>query len=263
MEEIQIIFIWTSGLTPYKSGSSSSLKDEYPCKMPLYGSIQGSYGIGRAPYVLGGVSVLVIYDLVTPDTMALVNYLNDFRIRSQLVPRSTYNGTNPKPSQYTTIIMLDGTTYSQDLNMGAQIALTNFVESGGKFITAEWDAYQVDRGRLTSMTDLVLLKRLSAKTSTETYVIDPAYAAHPIFNGFSDTIDMPFTSYNQGPTTLFGSQPATKIAWHQDAADETAIAIRTYGTGKAVHFSFTSGNYYGGVLSDINVLRLMFNSVLW
>lgn len=231
--------------------------------MPLYGSIQGSYGIGRAPYVLGGVSVLVIYDIVTPDTMALVNYLNDFRIRSQLVPRSTYNGTNPPPTRYTTVIMLDGTTYTQDLDSGAQIALKNFVFNGGKFITAEWDAYQVDRGRLASMTDLVLLTRLAAKTGTETYVIDPAYAAHPIFNSFSGTIAMPFTSYNQGPITVFGTQPATKIAWHQGATDEAAVAIRTYGTGKVVHFSFAGGNYFPGVLSNANVLRLMYNAVLW
>jgi hypothetical protein len=250
----------------YKCATTSSLKAASPCKMPLYGSIQGSYGIGRAPYVLGGVSVLVIYDVVTPDTMALVDYLNDFRIRSQLVPRSTYNGTNPQPSQYTTVIMLDGTTYTQDLDTNAQIALKNFVAAGGKFITSEWDAYQVDRGRLASMTDMVLLTRYSAKTSAEIYAIDPVYAAHPIFNGFSGTIPMPYTSYNQGPVTLFGggqSQPATKIAWHQGASDEAAIAIRTYGTGKIVHFSFAGGNYFAGVLSNTNVLKLMYNAVLW
>lgn len=234
--------------------------------MPLYGSIQGSYGIGRAPYVLGGISVLVIYDLATPDTMALVNYLNDFRIRSQLVPRSTYNGTNPPPTRYTAVIMLDGTTYTEDLDPGAQIALKNFVAGGGKFITAEWDAFQVDRGRLASMTDLVLLRRLAAKTAAQTYIIDPAHAMHPIFNGFSGSIPMPFTSYNQGPLTVFGggqSQPATKIAWHQDATDEAAVAVRTYGTGKIVHFSFAGGNYFAGVLSNANVLRLMYNAVLW
>jgi hypothetical protein len=147
--------------------------------------------------------------------------------------------------------------------VGAQLALKNFVDSGGKFITTEWDAFQVDRGRLASMTDLVLLKRITAATSAKTYVIDPAYAAHPLFNGFSGTISMPFTSYNQGPITLFGTQPATKIAYHQGATDESAIAIRTYGTGKVVHFSFAGGNYFAGVLSDVNVLRLMFNAVSW
>jgi hypothetical protein len=159
--------------------------------------------------------------------------------------------------------MLDGTTYTQDLDTGAQIALKNFVAGGGKFITAEWDAYQVDRGRLASMTDLVLLTRYTAKTTTETYVIDPAYATHPIFNGFSGLIAMPFTSYNQGIVTVFGTQPATKIAWHQDATDEAAIAIRTYGSGKVVHFSFAGGNYFAGVLSNANVLQLMYNAVIW
>lgn len=234
--------------------------------MPLYGSIQGSYGIGRAPYVLGGISVLIIYDDVTSDTMSLVNYLNTNRIRTQLVARTTYNGTNPPPSNYTAVIMLDGTTYTQDLNTGAQTALKNFVAAGGKFITSEWDAYQVDRGRLASMTDLVLLTRFSAKTSTQTYVIDPAYASHPLFNGFSGgggTIAMPFTSYNQGPLRVFGTQTATRIAWHQGATDEAAIAIRTYGTGKVVHFSFAGGNYFAGVLSNANVLRLMYNAVVW
>jgi hypothetical protein len=223
--------------------------------MPLYGSIQGSYGIGRAPYVLGGISVLIIYDLVTSDTMTLVKYLNTNRIRTQLVARTTYNGTNPPPSRYSVVIMMDGTTYTQDLDTGAQTALKTFVTTGGKFITAEWDAYQVDRGRLASMTDLVLLTRYSAKTAAQTYVIDPIYATHPIFNGFSGTIAMPFTSYNQGPATLFGVQPGTKLAWHQGATDETAIAIRTYGTGKVVHFSFAGGNYFAGVLSNANVLR--------
>jgi hypothetical protein len=231
--------------------------------MPLYGSIQGSYGIGRAPYVLGGISVLVIYDLVTPDTMALVNYLNDRRIRTQLVPRNTYDGTNPPPSRYTTVIMLDGTTYAEDLHVNAQLALKQFVASGGKYITSEWDGFQVNRGRLASMTDLVLLTRFSARTATQTYVIDPAYASHPIFNGFSGTIAMPLTGYNQGPATLFGVQPALQIAWHLNARDEAAIAIRTYGTGKIVHFSFAGGNYFAGVLSNANVLRLMYNAVLW
>jgi hypothetical protein len=159
--------------------------------------------------------------------------------------------------------MLDGTTYTQDLDTGAQIALKNFVAAGGKFITSEWDAYQVDRGRLTSMTDLVLLTRFSAVTAARTYVIDPAYAAHPIFDGFTGTIPMPLTGYNQGPVTVFGVQPATKIASHQGAADEAAIVIRTYGTGKIVHFSFAGGNYFAGVLSNTNVLRLMYNAVMW
>jgi hypothetical protein len=232
--------------------------------MPLYGSIQGSYGIGRAPYVLGGTSVLILYDLVTPDTMALVNYLNDARIRTQLVPRATYNGTNPPLAQYTTVIMLDGTTYTEDLDAGAQAALVAFVAAGGKYIAAEWDAYQVERGRLASMTDLVLLTRYSAKTAAQTYVIDPAYTSHPLFNGFGGgPIAMPRTGYNQGPVTVFGAQPATKIAWHQGATDETAIAVRTYGTGKIIHFSFAGGNYFAGVLSNPNVLRLMYNSVVW
>lgn len=229
--------------------------------MPLFGSIEGSYGIGRAPYVVGGV--LVIYDIITPDTMTLVRYLNANRISSQLVPRNTYNGTNPSPSSYNAVIMLDGTTYTTDLDSGAQVALKQYVAAGGKYITSEWDAYQVNRGRLTFMTDLVLLNRLTAKTSTEMYVIDPTYASHPLFNGFSGTIAMPFTSYNQGPITIFGSQPATRLAWHQGATSEAAIAVRTYGLGNVVHFSFAGGNYFPGILSNQNVLRLYYNAVLW
>lgn len=231
-------------------------------KMPIYGSIQASYGISRAPYIFAPAA-LVIYDIVTPDTMSLVRYLNARRIRTQLVPRSTYNGTNPPPSRYNTVIMLDGTTYTQDLDTNAQIALKNYVAAGGKFITSEWDAYQVDRGRLTSMRDLVLLTRISAKTTTVTYQIDPVYASHPLFNGFTNTIAMPLTSYNQGPITVFGTQPATRLAWHQSDPEESAIAIRTYGTGKIVHFSFAGGNYFTGVLSNPNVLQLMYNAVVW
>jgi hypothetical protein len=232
-------------------------------KMPLYGSIQGSYGISRAPWVLAGKSILIIYDIATSDTMALVDYLNSYRIRTQLVPRNTYIGTNPPPSRYTAVIMLDGTTYTQDLDTGAQLALKNYVSGGGKFITSEWDAYQVNRGRLASMTDLVLLTRNSAKTQAVTYQIDPVYASHPIFNGFTNTIAMPLTSYNQGPITVFGSQPVSRLAWHQGDPEEPAIAVRTYGIGKVVHFSFAGGNYFSGVLSNANVLKLMYNAVMW
>lgn len=231
--------------------------------MPFFGSTKGSYGIGRSPYMLNGSKVLILYDIASPDTMTLVKYFNSRYIHTQLVPRNTYNGTNPPLVGYSTVIMLDGNTYTQDLNTNAQVALKQFVSNGGKYISSEWAAYQVKNGRLASMTDLVLLSRNTAKTSTQTYVIDPAYASHPIFNGFTGTISMPLTSYNQGPTSTFGTQPAQRLAWHLEASEETAIAVRTYGTGKIVHFSFAGGSYFNGVMNNPNVMKLIYNAYLW
>jgi hypothetical protein len=232
--------------------------------MPLYGSIQGSYGIGRAPGRMLH-SVLLIYDRITVDTTNLIKGMKRRGISVLAVQRDTYTGANPviSPTDYYAVILLDGTTYSTDLDVRAQVALVAYVRSGGKFIGSEWSAYQVISGRFASMIDLVLLQRDRASTGSITYAINPAYADHPIFAGFTgSSIVLPVTGFNMGPARQFVTdQPATVLATHSGET-YAGIVVRELGLGKIVAFSH-SGNYMAGVLSNPNVQRLYFNSIMW
>jgi hypothetical protein len=228
--------------------------------MPFYGSIQGSYGIGRAPETIGN-RVLLIYDVFTVDTVNFLNAMNRLKIAIQLVARRDFNGSNPNPAGYDSVILLDGTSYNLDLNINAQIALRNYVSNGGKYIGAEWNAYQVSRGRFASMTDLVLLQRERASAGPLTYTISAEQSSHPVFAGFIGSINLPNTGYNIGTTRLFSTQPSTVLATHSEDGSP-GIVIRTFGLGRVVSFSH-AGNYVVGVLSDPNVQRLYYNCIAW
>jgi hypothetical protein len=233
--------------------------------MPFYGSIQGSYGLGRAPVSGDTKYILMIYDVLSSDMFGLASHLNSKRIRTQFVSRASYNGSNPPPYLYDAVVMFDGTTYNEDLAVGAQTALTSYVYNGGKYISSEWDAFQVGRGRLASMTDLVLLMRDRAFTGAVNYVIRPEHAAHPLFVGFTESvIRLPVTGYNIGPIRDFSLWPVTLLADQQDATGDVGagIAVRTYNAGKIVYFSH-AGNYVSGVLSDPVVQQLYYNAIVW
>jgi hypothetical protein len=167
------------------------------------------------------------------------------------------------PVLYDAVIMFNGTTYSDDLSADAQSALLSYVSNGGKYISSEWDAFQVSRGRLTGMTDLVLLVRDRAFTGPVTYVIQQA--AHPLFAGFSGgRITLPLTGYNIGPVREFASMPATVLATQEDDTGDVGagIVVRTYNTGKIVYFSH-AGNYVSGVLSNSDIQQLYYNAIVW
>ena len=215
-------------------------------------------------------SILLIYDINTVDTRNFIKGMKWRGISVQAVQRDVYDGTNPilSTTDHYAVILLDGATYNKDLPVGAQTALVNYVTSGGKFIGSEWGAYQVSLNRFALMIDLVLLQRTRSSTDRIAYVIDPAYASHPIFKGFTGLIAMPITSYNIGLVRQFGTgQQATVLATH---FGETYAGIvvcelkKPDGTpgGKIVAFSH-SGNYMAGVLSNKNVQRLYFNSIMW
>ncbi len=215
-------------------------------------------------------SILLIYDIITVDTRNFIKGMKWRGISVQAVQRDVYNGKNPvlSPKDYYAVVLLDGATYNKDLHDDAQKAFVEYVRNGGKFIGSEWGAYHVSHNRFTSMIDLVLLQRIRASTDRITYVIDPAYASHPIFKGFTGSIALPVTGFNIGTVRQFDTdQQATVLATHSGET-YAGIAVRELkkpdGTpgGKIVAFSH-AGNYVAGVLSNKNVQRLYFNSIMW
>jgi hypothetical protein len=209
----------------------------------------------------GGASVLLVWDTDNADVSTLVGFLSTNGKSITKTSRAAWTGTNPDPSSFSTVIMLNGTTFGTNLNTAAQTNLMRYVSTqGGKYVSSEWDAYQIGIGFLTNMVDLVLATRTSGGTATRTYTIESGYSSHPIFSNLTSPIALPVTGYNVGPLRSFASQPATQIA--RDENSNCAVAIRTFGTGKVVYFNHAA-NYTSGNISNSNVRRMYLNAVNW
>jgi hypothetical protein len=164
------------------------------------------------------------------------------------------------------VVLIDGTSFDTNLNVDAQRILATYVRNGGKFIGSEWSAYQVKNGRFQSMKDLVLLARTSSTTGSITYT---PLMVHPVLVGFTGSITIGHTGYTIGTARQFVTVPpssdpptqSTVIANHADT-ENAGIIVRTLGSGKIVAFSH-AGNYSVGVLSNPDVQRLYFNSIMW
>jgi hypothetical protein len=235
--------------------------------MPALGSIQGAFGAGRVSGQIPN-SALFICDNITQDVTNLIASLNRRGIYVKTTERSSYTGQNPPPTPYSAAVLIDGASYDTDLSGQAQARLVEYVRNGGKFIGSEWSAYQVKNGRFQLMKDLVLLVRTSSTTGSITYTIDPAIPVHPVLVGFTGSITVGHTGYTIGTARQFVTVPpsvpptqSTVLANHAGTSN-AGIIVRTLGLGKIVAFSH-AGSYSVGVLSNPDVQRLYFNSIMW
>ncbi len=208
-----------------------------------------------------GEKVLLIYDTLAGDTPSLKAYLqaNGCIVTYSAAGKTGYNGTNPSPTGFNTIILLNGTTYGQVMPAGGRTALLNFVSLGGGYIGGEWTAYDIDNVGVN--TDLAPITPLTRTSSQSTPIINPVagQSAHPVLAGVAFPMSAPGW-WNVGGLRTFATNPAVALAIATGGS--VAVATRQYGNGKVVGFG-SAGNYTSGVLSNANVQRLYLNAVRW
>lgn len=210
--------------------------------------------------------VLILWDVLDSRTQALADALSNAGFVVTLSPtvEYQYNGMNPPPDIFGAIVHLNGTTYFAGITSSGQAALVNYVQNGGGFIHAEWNAFEVDsQGSQTAMAPITLLRRDSGNGGFNLTLVDvPSQASHPILaNVPSPLVISGFGVTNSGFARVFASEPS--IVLMQDTAGNDAVVIREYGVGRVVGFHH-AGNYSGSsFLVDPSVQALYVDAALW
>ncbi len=213
-------------------------------------------------YAQQACSVLLIWDTQSASTPALVTALENAGLNVTLSDTSApgYDGTNPSPTGFGCVILLDGTTYDVGMPASGQQALVSYVQNGGGFIGGEWLANDFQDGYYQDMRDLVLFDRETGSESDLTYTVVPGMESHPVLAGVPSSFTV-YTAYNVGPAHTFATDPVTVLMTDNKGSD--AVAVRQFGAGRVVGFNH-AGNYDSlPVLADPNIQQLYINGVEW
>ncbi|MCP4361194.1 MAG: VWA domain-containing protein, partial [Chloroflexi bacterium] len=194
--------------------------------------------------------VLILRDGVTENRVETVLSAAGFNVTTSSVLEYQWDGTNPNPSGFDTIVLLDGQTYDSAMSVAGQAALLNFVQNGGGLILTEWIAFEA--GSHSTMAALIPLTRSSGVNGTETYAV---VATHPVVEGvnpsFTITTGTNVGSANSGTVLVTGSS----------AGD--AVVAKEAGLGRVVEFA-SAGSYEGNdPFNEANMQRLLVNAVSW
>ena len=207
------------------------------------------------------LDVLIIYDVTSAGTPALQTALAGagHNVTLSATSETAYTGSNPSPYAFDAVVHLNGTTHATGMPSAGQAALVGYVQNGGGFIHFEWNAYEVDdRGTMTAMTDLTLLRRTGASGGS-TFTTVPAQAGHRVMAGLGLTFSISHTG-NSGPARTFATDPVTVLATEGANA---GVAVREYQAGRVVGFQ-PAANYTGAAtLQGAAMQQLVINAVAW
>jgi uncharacterized membrane protein len=229
----------------------------------LFAMIFSILGIGL--YAQQSCNVLLIWDTNGGYTPNLVTALQNAGISVTLSQTSLtgYDGTNPAPTGFGCVILLDGTTYNEGMPASGQQALVSYVQSGGGFIGSEWLTDDITYGYNQYMRDLILFDRLDGWEGPNTYTVVPGMESHPVLAGIPSSFSFE-TGYNRGPAHTFATDPVTVLM--TDIRGSAAVAVRQFGAGRVVGFNH-AGNYqiFNGTdtLANPNIQQLYVNGVEW
>jgi hypothetical protein len=161
-----------------------------------------------------------------------------------------WDGTNPSPDGFSTIVLFDGPTYETPMNESGQTALVDFVKSGGGLVFTEWIVN--DAQRHTTMADLIMLTRTSGSNGTEMYSV---IKSHPVVEGIAETFSVT-TGTNVGMATS-----GTVLVTGSVAGD--AVVVKEHELGRIVEFA-SAGNWDGyDPFAEANMQKLLVNAVSW
>ncbi|MCF4100074.1 HYR domain-containing protein [Gillisia sp. M10.2A] len=206
--------------------------------------------------------VLIIWDVLNEHTINLKDALTNagLDVTMSETSETAYDGTNPALQNFDAVIHLNGTTYSQGMPIEGQNALVDFVlNQGNTYITEEWSAYEVDsQNTMTTMSEIVILKRTGGDSQSYTYEIIPTESGHPILKDIPNTITLPNGGSNVGGLRAYANNPAVAL---MNFTGGVGVAVREFeGGGAAVGFAH-AGNYANStILSDSNVQKLFINA---
>ncbi len=166
------------------------------------------------------------------------------------------------PDQFDTVLHLNGSQPAQSFSINTQKALVQFVNSGGKYLYGEWNGYEYAQGRMSEMSDLIIIRRkfpasmVSGMTLKETIF----GKKHPLLANLKFPLYLPMMGMSLGEAAVFSKNPVQVLAKSVEIYDE--IAIRRLGEGLVIAFAFeTTGPYAANALNNPNILQLYLNAL--
>jgi hypothetical protein len=210
------------------------------------------------------VDVLIIPDQAGGGLDALVASLTSQGVSVTVSPatKETYDGASPAPAGFDSVIQFDAAILTRDMPDAGQQALVSYVAGGGRFIHAEWEAYDFSLGHLQLMRDIILFDSTQPTFSAANIVESPipGQEGSPLLSG----LPFPFTligSYDAVTVHAFATQPAQALT--VDAFGNPGVAERSYGAGTVVGFHFAASGVDQHTLGNPTVDQLYLNAVLW
>ncbi|MEW5848167.1 MAG: invasin domain 3-containing protein [Myxococcota bacterium] len=206
--------------------------------------------------------VLVIWDSLQAETLNLVQSLEDRGLHVTLssTAENAYDGTNPAPDGFDSVIHLNGVTYSTQMPTAGQTALTQYVQNGGSYAGGEFNGYEVDNNRMLSMLPLILLEHSSNTGGTWTVTVDSSAAAHPVLDGVPSSFSV--TSYwSRTRIRRYLDHQPTVLARDQEGSP--AVVVKHVGAGRVVGLNTAGGYASVGALSNANLQQLYYNAAIW
>ena len=175
---------------------------------------------------------------------------------------SNYTGT-PNASCYGSVILITGNFLTIDMPISGQQSIVNAQQrSGTGVVITELGASQVSGGKWTILSSIMLATWLSGTLAVMDFAL--INSGHPIWNGLATTFNTSVAIvYSRLSTPINGSiiianctrctTPAV-IVYPQSGSSGRRVQIAHAG-----HYGFSSFNWG----NDLNILRMMVNSVLW
>lgn len=203
------------------------------------------------PHTLSATRVLVIGDGGTESDV--VPILTGAGYQVTLVSDDTaWNGSNPSPDAFGTVVLLDGIDFGDDMPVAGQQALLDFVRGGGGVVVTEWISYEVSQGRYASMRPLVPITRTTGVTGVFNYTV---VASHAVTEGVNPTFAV--TAAVTRGTTNSGT------AVVRLSTGDPAVVVKEEGLGRVAAFAL-AGNYNGRrPFLSADMRRLLLNAVSW
>ncbi|HET7787670.1 MAG TPA: HYR domain-containing protein [Myxococcales bacterium] len=212
--------------------------------------------------------VLVLADADTPGTAALVAALTAAgnQVTERTPPEFEWDGLTPSPDAFDCIVHLDGTTFAQPLPEATQIILDNWVRTGGGFVAAQWDGFELEQGQQTAMPDIVV-QSYGGTTDDNcadcdiTYTPEPGQESHPVLAGLPSPFTFRAEGHDAGPQVAFAVQPSVVLM--RAPSGGPGVVVREFGSGRVVQFSFAPNSIDGSSLTNPDIQKLYANAVAW
>jgi hypothetical protein len=214
--------------------------------------------------------VLLLSDLNGPTTDALAGALAaaGFDVTVRPAPEYTWDATDPPLDEFTSVVHLNGVTFSVPLSLPSQVALVEFVRSGGGYVASQWNGLELFLGLVDAMADLMLQSYdgdypLNCSNCDVTWTAEPLAAGHPVLSGVPDEFTFSAEAHDAGPLVEFDTQPSTVLM--RSMGGGPAVIVREFGDGGVVSFSNAANGppYVPRTLLDPNIQQLYVNAVRW
>jgi len=204
-------------------------------------------------------SVLILKDDATEGDFNAVLMGAGMNVTVANVDEYQWDGTNPSPSDFDVVILLDGLepSFGNNMPVSGQTALVDYVNAGGGLIITEWTTRENhDFNYYANMTDLLLFdpNQWDYNEGTGTFTVAQE---HPVTAGLPASFAAPSHAGNRG-----GVKPEVSVLVTGDVLNDV-VAVKEHGEGRIVQFAI-AGNYVGNpFISAAEMQTLLINAATW